>query len=79
MPKSADYRLISHHDFAEVRRRNSNGQNALFVTRSYSAGDLISGFSAGTIAGEPTYLTVQVGEGKHITLVPEFQIGRAHV
>jgi hypothetical protein len=72
MTQSADYRLISHHEFAEVRRRISNGQNALFVTRSFSEGELISDFSAGTIAAEPTYLTVQVGEGKHITLVPEF-------
>ncbi len=72
MTKSTDYRLISQHDFAEVRRRISNGQNALFITRSFAEGELINGFSAGTIAAEPTYLTVQVGIGKHITLDPEF-------
>lgn len=72
MANAADYRVISHHEFAEVRRRISNGQNALFVLRSFSPGELISDFSAGTIAAEPTYLTVQVGEEKHITLVPDF-------
>ncbi|MBL0233941.1 MAG: SET domain-containing protein [Chitinophagaceae bacterium] len=71
MSQSAGYRLISHHGYAEVRRRLSNDQNALFVTRPFSTGELISDFTAGTIAAEPTYLTVQVGEQKHITLVPE--------
>jgi hypothetical protein len=33
---------------------------------------VIAEFWAGTIAAEPTYLTVQVDEGKHITLQPEF-------
>lgn len=66
------YRSISNHIIAEVRQNSSNGQNALFVLRPYQAGEVIAGFSAGTIAAEPTYLTVQVGVGKHITLQPEF-------
>lgn len=66
------YRVISNHVIAEVRRNSSNDQNALFVLRSYKAGDVIASFSAGTISPEPTYLTVQVGIGKHITLQPEF-------
>ena len=66
------YRAISNHVIAEVRRKNSNGQNALFALRSYLPGEVIADFSAGTIAAEPTYLTVQVGARKHITLEPEF-------
>lgn len=66
------YRTISRHDFAEVRRNSENGQNALFSLRSFQPGEIIADFSAGTIASEPTYLTVQVGTGKHITLQPEF-------
>jgi hypothetical protein len=69
---ATDYTVISNHEIAEVRRKISNGQNALFVLRSYQPGELISDFSAGTISAEPTYLTVQVGIGKHITLDPEF-------
>lgn len=72
MAHSASYRLISQHDFAEVRRHLTNEQNALFITRPFSAGELISDFSAGSISAEPTYLTVQIGDEKHITLVPEF-------
>lgn len=69
---SAAYRVISNHEFAEVRQKISNDQNALFVLRSYQPGELIASFSAGTIGTEPTYLTVQIGRGKHITLEPEF-------
>ena len=66
------YRTISNHVIAEVRQKTSNDQNALFTLRSYRAGETIASFSAGTISAEPTYLTVQVGTEKHITLQPEF-------
>ena len=66
------YRIISDHVIAEMRQNLSNGQNALFALRSYQPGEVIADFSAGTISAEPTYLTVQVGTRKHITLQPEF-------
>jgi len=66
------YRIISNHGIAEMRRKISNGQNSLFSLRSYKPGDVISGLSAGTISAEPTYLTIQVGTRKHITMDPEF-------
>ncbi|MEO6610822.1 MAG: SET domain-containing protein-lysine N-methyltransferase [Chitinophagaceae bacterium] len=66
------YRSVSNHVIAERRQKVSNGQNALFALRSYQPGEVIANFSAGTISAEPTYLTVQVGLSKHITLQPEF-------
>ena len=66
------YRTISYHVIAERRQKLSNDQNALFASQSFQPGEVIAEFSAGTIAAEPTYLTVQVGIGKHITLQPEF-------
>jgi SET domain len=66
------YRIISNHVFAERRQKVANDQNALFALRPFQAGEVIADFSAGTISGEPTYLTVQVGIDKHITLQPEF-------
>jgi hypothetical protein len=66
------YRTISNHVFAEVRQKTSNEQNALFALQSFQPGEVIADFSAGTIAAEPTYLTVQVGIRRHITLQPEF-------
>ena len=65
------YRVISSHGHTEVRKKISNDQHALFSLRPYWEGEVIAEFSAGTIAPEPTYLTVQVAAGKHITLQPE--------
>jgi hypothetical protein len=66
------YRIISNHGIAEMRRKLSNGQNALFTLRSFNRGEIIADFSAGTISAEPTYLTIQLGIRKHITFDPEF-------
>ena len=66
------YRTISNHSIAEMRRKLSNGQNALFTLRSYQPGNVIANFTAGTISAEPTYLTIQLGIRKHITFDPEF-------
>jgi hypothetical protein len=66
------YRTISNHVIAEVRQKIANEQNALFALRPYHPGEVIAEFSAGTISAEPTYLTVQVGIARHITLQPEF-------
>jgi hypothetical protein len=66
------FRTISNHIVGEVRRKLSNGQNYFFALRSFRPGEVIATFSAGTISAEPTYLTVQVGIRKHITLDPEF-------
>lgn len=64
------YRVISSHGSTEVRKRISNDQFALFSLRSFWAGEQIEVFWAGTISAEPTYLTVQIAAGKHITLEP---------
>ncbi|HMR93619.1 MAG TPA: SET domain-containing protein-lysine N-methyltransferase [Chitinophagaceae bacterium] len=71
-PAPPAYRLISGHGFAEVRQHLHNQQQALYILQPFQAGETIAAFSAGTISAEPTYLTVQVGNAKHITLQPEF-------
>lgn len=66
------YEIISNHVIAERRQKTSNAQNALFSLLEFNQGDVIADFYAGTISATPTYLTVQVGIDKHITLQPEF-------
>jgi hypothetical protein len=66
------YRTISDHNFAVVQQSLTTNQKALFAQQLFQPGEMIAEFSAGTIAAEPTYLTVQVDTGKHITLQPEF-------
>lgn len=62
---------VSSHEYAAVRQHNQTKQNAFFSLHVFKAGDVIAPFSASTISKEPTYLTVQVGLDKHITLQPE--------
>jgi SET domain len=69
---ATSFEVISHHGFSEVRRHLSNGQNTLVSLKDYQPGDIISEFYAGGIYSEPTYLTVQTGNTRHITLQPEF-------
>ncbi|MBK8142262.1 MAG: hypothetical protein IPK57_15720 [Chitinophagaceae bacterium] len=66
------YRIISNHVIAEVRQKFPMIRMHYLPSGLISPGEVIADFSAGTIAAEPTYLTVQVGIGKHITLQPEF-------
>jgi SET domain len=66
------YRTISDHNFAVVQQNLTTHQKALFAQQSFQPGEMIAEFFAGTIGAEPTYLTVQVDVGKHITLQPEF-------
>lgn len=65
-------KVISDHGFAKVLLNKSSGQKSLHATTHFSPGDLISEFSAGITQSFATYLTVQIGEDKHITLEPEF-------
>jgi len=69
---SPAYRQVSHHEIADVRQHITTGQNALFTLKNWAPGEVLADFSAGTISAEPTYLTVQIAEGKHITLQPEY-------
>lgn len=64
--------LVSNNGFAEVWKNPASGQQSLHATVSFKPGDVICSFSAGTMNSEPTYLTVQVGNDRHITLQPEF-------
>ncbi|MBC7849942.1 MAG: SET domain-containing protein-lysine N-methyltransferase [Chitinophagaceae bacterium] len=58
--------------FAEVLRNITTGQQQLSSLQSYLPGDVLCSFHAGEIVSTPTYLTVQTGTDRHITLRPEF-------
>jgi len=70
--ESRNTQVISDHVIAKVQMNTSSGQKSLHAAILFSPGDLISPFSAGTIQSYATYLTVQTGEDRHITLLPEF-------
>lgn len=64
--------VISNHVFAEVLLNNASSQKSLHATQHFSPGDVLCNFSAGITQSYPTYLTVQTGADRHITLMPEF-------
>src|ERR1700733_7177699 len=63
--------VISHHPFADVWLDAFN-QKSLHATRAIKAGEVVAKFHAGSVHHDPTYLTVQTGINRHITLQPEF-------
>jgi hypothetical protein len=65
-------KVISTHIFAEVLLNKETNQKALFAAVHFSPGDVICIFSAATTQNFATYLTVQTGADRHITLMPEF-------
>ena len=69
---STPVKVISFHDFAEVRENTNTNQKSLHALISFKAGDIISKFTAGEITNTPHYLTVQTAKEQHITLVPQF-------
>ena len=64
--------VISKHHFANVLQDKSTRQKSLHAAVSFSPGDLICHFKAGITQSFATYLTVQTGSDRHITLMPEF-------
>ena len=66
------FEVISKHIFANVVLNNETNQRSLFAAVSCAPGDVICAFSAATTQSFATYLTVQTGTNRHITLKPEF-------
>lgn len=64
--------IVSSHERTEVRRSSRTGQQGLYSLHHFAAGEIITAFNAGSIASEPSYLTVQTGIDRHITLQPGY-------
>lgn len=66
------YQMLSRHGFADIMQSAVSGEKSLHASAFFDAGETLSDFSAGSVLEHPTYLTVQTGEQKHITLDPKF-------
>ena len=71
-PITQSYRLVETTSIGEVREDVASGQKAFFAGRFFSAGEVISSFAAGEVHTTPSYLTVQLGDTKHIMLSPAY-------
>ncbi|MEI6585672.1 MAG: SET domain-containing protein-lysine N-methyltransferase [Sediminibacterium sp.] len=66
------YTIFSSHGFADIVENSNTQQKSLHASATFNAGETICKFSAATELENPTYLTVQTGNNKHITLSPSF-------
>jgi len=66
------YTVLSSHGFADIVENSNTQQKSLHASATFNAGETICKFSAATELENPTYLTVQIGINKHITLSPSF-------
>jgi hypothetical protein len=66
------YKIISTHGFAEIVENIFLRQRSLHAITSFNAGDIICSFEAKDFLTQPTYLTIQIKNGQHITLQPAF-------
>lgn len=64
--------VISVHAFAEVVFNKISNLHSLTATKEIELGESLGFFTSGEIFTEPNYLTIQLGNHKHITLVPRF-------
>ncbi len=66
------YQLVSKHGFADIMQNQVTGEKSVFSTAFFDAGERVCHFSAEKKLSEPNYLTIQIGEDAHITLLPDF-------
>lgn len=66
------FEVISRHAFGDVLLNTSTDQKCFCATKAIQPGETISRFHAGTTQPYATYLTVQTGVDRHITLLPEY-------
>jgi hypothetical protein len=72
MVATVPLRLIGQHGFAQVMQDKASGFNYLYSTEAFAPGDTVCAFSAAGVFDRPSYLTVQTGDDRHITLQPSF-------
>ncbi|MEO6719563.1 MAG: SET domain-containing protein-lysine N-methyltransferase [Ferruginibacter sp.] len=64
--------IISRHDVADVYVDPITAHRSLHAAVAFNAEEVIARFGAKTMENFATYLTVQTGIDRHITLKPEF-------
>lgn len=66
------FRSVFSNEFCEVIESTATGNKSLHALKEFQPGDLVSPFGASYVSRKPSYLTVQVGIKKHITLLPQY-------
>jgi hypothetical protein len=64
--------FISNHSIASIWQNDNSNQYSLHANKAFKKNEVITTFGADKTQNYATYLTVQVGVDKHITLNPSF-------
>ena len=66
------YDIVFSEDIAEVRQAADSGAKSLFAKMDFKPGDVIAKFYPEAILSKATYLTIQLDEKEHISILPEY-------
>jgi len=66
------FNIVKRYTFFDVMQNTTSMQYALCINKCIKSNEIITYFSEKEIVEKPSYLTVQVGLNKHITLLPEY-------
>jgi len=66
------YDIVFSEDIAEVRQATESGAKSLFAKQSFQPGDVLSKFYPEAILSSATYLTIQLDDKEHISILPEY-------
>lgn len=66
------FRSVFTNEFCEVIESTASGSKSLHALKDFQPGEVISPFGASYVSRKPSYLTVQIGIKKHITLLPQY-------
>jgi len=66
------YEIVFSEDVAEVRQASESGAKLLFAKQAFQPGDVIAKFYPEAILSTATYLTIQLDEKEHISILPEY-------
>lgn len=71
-PATTKFIIVEKTPIGNVCEDAETKQKSFFTNRSFKAGEKIASFGAGKILETPSYLTVQLGDNKHILLDPVY-------
>lgn len=66
------YEIVFSEDIAEVRQAADSGAKSLYAKQAFRPGDILAKFYPEAILSNATYLTVQLDETEHISILPEY-------
>lgn len=64
--------LLSRHGLGNIYYDRNTQQRSFLATKNIQSGQILYTFGPKQVQAHPTYLTVQIGEGRHMVLDPEF-------